>query len=884
MAIETNRVENYQSVRKQIPSYLFWTLFNGRFDKEILQIAENHYVNKSSTINNAQELVVLMICHPEISAYEYLNSNSNNNASSLTIKQIFEISVSMGDLKTLEWIKNQVTPIDFASLIKNEDYAAFRRSYDKPDILKWFGNQVSSSELILMIKACNYDVFTSASSKGNLESLEWLKSQVLPMDLRDMIQFKYYQAFRNAGQNGHIDILQWLKEQVPDELGAMFESEDCQVFYQAALYGHLETLKWLIKNLTEIRIYSQRYLSDYIWNKRIFNGAIENGNVAILDWFKNQVSPIQFEILLKESNYDCFLAAILSKKLNSLKWLVNQLTSDQYNLLFLSKINQYFRYAYNNQYTDIMNWLLNVPKCFVWVDKHYQISNDQSYFPFVNDFMASLHQEHENSLINNPNIIFDIHDPEKAKLCFYIIRHFIWRNERSNDDEIRFLLDIPAVRALAHQEVSEGNSNELLKLAYSLGNREASAILLNIDAVRNLAELNDFYSMEVEGGFDLRQLALDSESSMTALSVGESKRLAAAIALYQPMINQAGINHIMTALRDTLVNRYERHPAKVTVNGALINLPLDYNSFQDLNLNTTDYQLALQAYFKHPEHTVWRYLSKPNPWMHPDASYVLVNEEDPSQRWSTFEDYQPLIAMFYLAAIDTETPATDGFTIKRRLKHFIQELALIARAHNWDKTRLKNNHEEEYDDLEADRPSCFSGVKRRLFQSVLGHPLLKILTKDDIEDEIRDFAREYFKSKITEDNKLALKTAFEKYCETLEDTYAEPLQVFNIPEVKQKEFEHYLAQKYGAQFTEDGILLALVRNRLLVQDKKSISNDASEQYHFLKLDGLTKFSLYLTQQCGPVTSNNSFFSQGRVEQSIVEESLTEFLTNNMKGE
>ena len=98
------------------------------------------------------------------------------------------------------------------------------------------------------------------------------------------------------------------------------------------------------------------------------------------------------------------------------------------------------------------------------------------------------------------------------------------------------------------------------------------------------------------------------------------------------------------------------------------------------------------------------------------------------------------------------------------LRNLLQELALIGRAHNWDKTRpveddgnpileaAGNPRTEEYDDLEGDRPSCYSGVKRRLFQSVHGHPLLRIFTKEIIAKELYDFVRQHLQNAISKNN------------------------------------------------------------------------------------------------------------------------------------
>jgi len=44
---------------------------------------------------------------------------------------------------------------------------------------------------------------------------------------------------------------------------------------------------------------------------------------------------------------------------------------------------------------------------------------------------------------------------------------------------------------------------------------------------------------------------------------------------------------------------------------------------------------------------------------------------------------------------------------------------LLGRSHNWD----KDDRNEEYDDMEGDKPSCSMGVSKRLAQSIIGHPI-----------------------------------------------------------------------------------------------------------------------------------------------------------------
>lgn len=44
--------------------------------------------------------------------------------------------------------------------------------------------------------------------------------------------------------------------------------------------------------------------------------------------------------------------------------------------------------------------------------------------------------------------------------------------------------------------------------------------------------------------------------------------------------------------------------------------------------------------------------------------------------------------MSYKAAIDEDVSAIDGYTVDTRFEHFIDELAHIGRAHNWDNARI----------------------------------------------------------------------------------------------------------------------------------------------------------------------------------------------------
>ena len=473
-----------------------------------------------------------------------------------------------------------------------------------------------------------------------------------------------------------------------------------------------------------------------------------------------------------------------------------------------------FREAAFRRNPHTIERLMAFPKVFAYAEMHRR---EYGCFVqhFTNNLLVNLRQEITAFNTTNPNDVFDIIDNETATLYFYTMRNLMRQNTLESLEQLNLLLNIPSVQALAHQAVTPNQPNELLRLAMSLRNQEAAAILLSIPAVRDLAVAADFYRLEQRNGLDLRAVATDRESSMRTLTQGEQKRLEDANQKYQPEIERQGISHIISELKNLLRTRYTTNPATVkTEDGRLIVLPLEFIDFQALanSLSAAIKEQALKRYYRHLDHSAYRYLSKPNLWMNNDARFVSGNNEG---AWSTFEEYQPLISLLYLAAKDEQMPAINGHTIGSRLTLFIQELALIGRAHNWDATRInpKTGNAEEYDDLGGDKPSCSSGVKRRLFQSVQGHPLLTLLTPDIIRLEVRDIVRDHFIRRITDENCETLQEAWQTIIEG-ETPDSSILDALNFSAEEQAQHIASISQKYGSQLDET--LTAHLRSTLEV--------------------------------------------------------------------
>lgn len=750
-----------------------------------------------------------------------------------------------GHLEILQWIQQQIPTLInqiMPSLLNNSllgDIAAKGHLA----IIKWFKQQIPE-RLEEMITSFDFKMFWQAAKFGHLPILIWIKKK-LPHYLADMIEVANYAPFRWAASNGHLTVLKWLSSQAPNQLDQMIKADDFYAFKEAAANGQLEVLDWIkqcVPELIESMIQSEKYYA--------FRLAAQNGHLMTLMWLKDLAAE-HLECMIHSIDYFAFRLAAKHGHIDILNWLHNQMPNHWGNMI---KERNYwgFREAANKNQSHITSMLLHHPLCFAFAELHDQDFGSTYIYPFVTNLLERLHHRHHAFIEQHSDQVFDLLEPNENVLYFYIARHLIRRNTHSLNNELEYLLTIPSIKELAHQSVTPHEPNELIRFALSARNRRAAGLLLEIPAVRELASQHDYYRNEQQGDFNLRTMAQDRESSMKSLTPSEQKRLEAAIQYYQPKINEAGVSYLMDSLRNTLIQRYQKNPAIIEVMNQSIALPIDWEEFNKLELNDVSYQLALKAYYQNQNHTALRYLLKPNPWMSPHADFVHVNSENLDQKWSTFDEYQPLIVMLWLAATDPDFPSTEGNTTESRFEHFISELALIGRAHNWDNSRIKNDRKEkeEYDDLEGDKPSCYSGVKRRLFQSVHDHSLFNMLSKEILIHEFRNFVREFYQSVITESNQPALKKAYADYLSSLNFEDAKPLEILNIPEQKQKELYTHLTHKYGKQFSEESEYLSLIKKMFeLDPDTK----DDVNRLHALKLDGIIQLgSLWKNRTTTPV--------------------------------
>jgi hypothetical protein len=181
---------------------------------------------------------------------------------------------------------------------------------------------------------------------------------------------------------------------------------------------------------------------------------------------------------------------------------------------------------------------------------------------------------------------------------------------------------------------------------------------------------------------------------------------------------------------------------------------------------------------------------------------------------------------------------------------FTKQLAYTNRQHNYDK---KDKNGIEYDDLEGDKPSCYSGVNRNLFQSLHKHSVMQLqsfVTLTELNEALQtcvyDFYKEYFEG--LNDNALAkLKKSTLKYL-----IEQEPLpSIPNIPEEKIKALKSDLNVKYAGKQVQG------FKNINTYVDNSFNASDTANS-HFMKFYGQFSLATLLQERAPHQNSAREF--------------------------
>jgi hypothetical protein len=302
------------------------------------------------------------------------------------------------------------------------------------------------------------------------------------------------------------------------------------------------------------------------------------------------------------------------------------------------------------------------------------------------------------------------------------------------------LLQIPAV-----EEEATADDNDALRQAARNGHLAVRDRLLEIPSVRAAVLAAD----NVSG--DLRALAQNRENAMRALNLHEQGIVNALRARYPDIGDGASqIQALKTFLEErcqTAGVPVECHPSPEGLANLQAFLARRHEVFgPSLSVEGAILLNQLQS----PAHQAWRYLfGRPNPLMSLSASFVDVTPA--GMQASIWQDDWQLIALLWALLTDESAERNHGFILEHCQETFIETLALLNRAHNYD-------HDQITDDGDLDKPSCGMGVTQRLLLATTG---FAIADNPDTRPIGATYLDKRFKEQLITPNEKGLKPALQ---------------------------------------------------------------------------------------------------------------------------
>lgn len=286
----------------------------------------------------------------------------------------------------------------------------------------------------------------------------------------------------------HLEFLQMLYQREPYSF-KNFKNYSLRL-QRASQFGHLNLLKYqieLIKSFSGSQIMDDLIAAD---NFGVFSEAARHNQLEIMRYLVEKM-PNKVQEMIASGSYNAYEASMVNGHIDVVKYLTEK-AADNLNEMIAS--NNFFalRWAEGKNYFEIVQYLLSHPQAFAFTEAHAGSQN------CVNSFVTQKLSDLREKQIQSNDFIKSIDSSSfEVQLLFYIARNLIRRNEASLIDELHFLLNIPAIKALAHSGLTLDEPNELLRLALSIDNRKAVTALLNIPLVKTNAEKNRYYGFEI---------------------------------------------------------------------------------------------------------------------------------------------------------------------------------------------------------------------------------------------------------------------------------------------------------------------------------------------------------------------------------------------------
>lgn len=472
MNLATLREKNAHPIAVKIPETLWRPVFGGHLDfdfsladKELSAIARDDLPKDA-----LPALVLFLICQPKLSAENQLAFIQNNLKMNNSV--LFWICATLGQLPLCKLLKESVEPKEFDAMIGHLGYMPFYFAAENGqlDTCKWIKAQAPAA-FAAMIKAQEFRAFCGAAQQGHLDTCKWIKNEITDEQFTTLVKSNNFSAFRKAGANGHLDTCKWLAKESPELLQDMIQADDYFAFRLAAQHGKTETLKWLKKQVTP-DVFAKMIASSGYFALR---SAASNGHRETCQWIKEQVQPAVFAEMIRANDFEPLKGAARGGHLATCQWIKSQVSPLEFGQMLAANDHAVFLGALHSQDEATCRWLLQHPVCFnheeagteAWITK-------KAIVPFVKASIQELRDAQAAGRRTNPNFILDIKDADTIQNCFYLVRNIVRRpKETALQDDLHFLLEIPAVRAMVLVDKMKGSGSELLTLARRLDSDES---------------------------------------------------------------------------------------------------------------------------------------------------------------------------------------------------------------------------------------------------------------------------------------------------------------------------------------------------------------------------------------------------------------------------
>lgn len=394
-------------------------------------------------------------------------------------------------------------------------------------------------------------------------------------------------------------------------------------------------------------------------------------------------------------------------------------------------------HAYQAKHDNIVDLLLAQPDIII-DPRSYALFDraPRKYGPWLTAYdktylkklMKEIAKYHE----GNYDRPFDFRNEDEVLIGYLMLRRLIgqhFHNLLIFDKGVRIgvelLLSSPRIKRLVvdnatHEPPPEQadyfikEKNELLRLAYRRKNAALITRLLDIPCIREAAEREDIND-DPGYGFYLEKLAEDRDLQLASLRAGRRSAVQGVIAQFNDaVIKQGGVLGVIEQLKQQLIERYiENEDGRcITFGGVQYFLPCHWGELQnfiaDHEFDEAQQKAIHQIYYNNLNHTAYRYLIRPNPWMSETVDWLYANEAG-NERWSTYEECLPLIAYTWLA-------------VSKDL--FIQKMGALNRLYNVA---------EDPKQLNGDKPGNDLDVKQSMIFLLKAHPLFKPFNRQDAE-------------------------------------------------------------------------------------------------------------------------------------------------------